>query len=185
LDSRRLRWPGYDEPVDCYLFHYEYHFARGQLRGVGIAGPVMHALATDLSHLPPEEIYAIYAGWHAEHEEASEVEATKLSADQSQLAEAARRDLEEIGYENVRVLKLAKFFGDTLAVASAQLAGESGFVVTAGDRAQWFPHKRGQPQLGADEVYCLFKGRALLSAFNPAAASADRANGQSRGPRPR
>jgi hypothetical protein len=190
FDSRRLRWPGYDEPVDCYLFQYEYHFARGRLRGVGIAGPVMHALATDLTDLPPEDIYAIYAGWHAEHEEAGEVEAGALSPEQSQLAEAAQRDLEEIGYEDVQVLKLGKFFGDTVAVAAARLAGESGIVVTAGDRAQWFPNKPAQPKLGGDEIYCLFKGRALLSAFNSSADSssadsADDARGRRSSPRPR
>jgi hypothetical protein len=183
FDSRRQRWPGYDEAIDCYLFRYEYQLGRGHLRGVGIAGPVLHAMATDLGHLPPEDIYAIYAGWHAEHDEVSETESQSLSTDQSQLAETARGDLEEIGYEDVRVLKLGRFFGDTIAVAEATLAGDEGLVVTAGDRVQWFPHKAGEPRLGADEIYCLFKGRALLSAFNPP-RSAD-ANSRSQAPRPR
>jgi hypothetical protein len=179
LDSRRLRWPGYDEPVDCYLFRYEYRFPRGMLRGVGIAGPLLGALATDVSHLPPEDIYAIYAGRDAEHGEMSETEPERFSPDQSQQAEAARRDLEDIGYEDVRVLKLGEFFGDGVAVASAQLAGDEGLVISAGDQVQWFPREAEKPSLGADEVYWLFKGRALLAAFNPPKDAADR------GPRPR
>jgi hypothetical protein len=180
LDSRRLRWPGYDEPVDCYLFRYEYHFPRGVLRGVGIAGPRLDALAADLTHLPPEDIYALYAGRDAEHGEMSETEAGHFSPDQQEQAEAARRDLEEIGYEEVRVLKLGKFFGDAVAVASAQLAGDEGLVISAGDQVQWFPREAGKPALGADEIYWLFKGRALLAAFNPGAQDA-----QDRAPRPR
>jgi hypothetical protein len=182
LDSRRLRWPGYDEPVDCYLFRYEYQFPRGVLRGVGIAGPLLGALATDVSHLPPEDIYAIYAGRDAEHGQMSETKAESFSSDQTEQAEAARRDLEEIGYEEVRVLKLGEFFGDTAAVASAQLAGDEGLVISAGDHVQWFPGQAAQPNLGADEVYWLFKGRALLSAFNPPESTKD---AEARAPRPR
>ncbi len=179
LDSRRLRWPGYDEPVDCHLFRYEYHFPRGVLRGVGITGPRLDALATDITHLPPEDIYALYAGRDAEHGEMSETEAERFSAEQSDQAEAARRELEDIGYEEVRVAKLGGFFGDTVAVASAQLAGEEGLVISAGDRVQWLPREPGKPSLGADEVYWMFKGRALLAAFNPTQSV------EPRGPRPR
>jgi hypothetical protein len=52
-------------------------------------------------------------------------------------------------------------------VAAAQLAGKEGFVISAGDQVRWFPRQNDKPNLGADEIYWLFKGRALLSTFNP------------------
>jgi hypothetical protein len=115
----------------------------------------------------------------------SETEAETFSGNQSEQAAAARRELEEIGYEDVRVAKLGRFFGDSVAVASAELAGEHGLVICAGDRVQWFPQQGGQPNLKADEVYWLFKGRLLLSAFNAKQSSSDEAPEPRRTPRPR
>ncbi len=75
IDASRQPWPGYDEPVECYLFHFEYHFPQGEFSGVGIAGPITHAFYADLEDLPPEDVYALYAGWSVEHDEISETPA--------------------------------------------------------------------------------------------------------------
>ncbi len=73
VDSRTQFWPGYETPVHCYLFRYAYRFGDGQYSNVAIAGPLVHAFAADLSDLPPDDIYAVYAGWHVEHESIYEV----------------------------------------------------------------------------------------------------------------
>jgi len=171
FDHRLLRWPGFDDPIDCYLLRYTYRLPAGTLRSVGIVGPTVHALTADLSGLAPDDVYAIYAGWHAEHREIAETAAEHFSTEQGDQAQLAARELQDLGYDAVRVLKLGEFFGDPVAVAAAELAGEPGMVVMAGDRVQWFPGGPDRPRLGADEVYCLFKGRALLAAFNEESAA--------------
>ena len=55
VDARTQFWPGYEEPVRCYLFRYAYRFAAGEYSNVAIAGPLVHAFAADLSDLPPDE----------------------------------------------------------------------------------------------------------------------------------
>jgi hypothetical protein len=164
IDQRNQAWPGYSQTVNCYLFRFEYHLPRGTFRSVGIVGPVVHAFSTDLSGLPTEDIYAIYAGWHAEHEEIQETDAAQFTADQRDEAEAVRRELEDIGYEEVNILKLGRFFGQPTAVAAARLAGEKGLIITSGEKMRWIPAS-STPALGAEEAYLLFKGRQLLSAF--------------------
>jgi hypothetical protein len=167
LDRRTQPWPGFAEPVVCFLFRFEYDFPRGTFRGVGITGPVVHASAADLTKLPPEDIYAIYAGWHAEHAEISEIDVQDFGPDQADEAEAVLRELEDIGYEEVRVVKLGRVLDQRVAVASAVLAGEPGVVITADDKMRWCPAE-AHPSLGANEIYCLFKGRLLMSAFQQA-----------------
>ena len=85
IDSRTLYWPGFDEPVSCFLFRYEYRFEEGQYSNIAIAGPLVHAFAADLSDLPPEDIYAAYAGWHLDDENVFEV-----SLDAPTMAAASR-----------------------------------------------------------------------------------------------
>ncbi|MFC1757892.1 hypothetical protein ACFL2H_03880, partial [Planctomycetota bacterium] len=61
VDQSSLYWPGFDEPVDCYLFRYTYPLDQGEIQNVGIVGPLTHCISANLNHLPPEDIYAAYA----------------------------------------------------------------------------------------------------------------------------
>ena len=132
IDRRRQPWPGFEAPVDCYLFGYSYRFPRGTLRGVGIVGPVVHALAADLTGMPADDIYAIYAGWHAEHEDIRETDAPRFTPEQARQAAAARQELEDLGYDEVSVVKLGHFFDEMLTVATARCAGEPCTSTTSG-----------------------------------------------------
>jgi hypothetical protein len=40
FDQRELFWPGYSEPINCYLFRFTYELAGGQYSNIGIAGPI-------------------------------------------------------------------------------------------------------------------------------------------------
>jgi len=166
IDHRVQHWPGYDDPQDCFLFAYAYHLPGGALQGVGIAGPVVHAFSTDLSDLEVADIYAMYAGWHASHTSDEDVAAENFSASDHHRADEAAAELESIGYDNVRIERLGRFLGEEVAVAAAQVAGESGVVISCGDRLQWFADTQQKLRLRPDELYCLFKGQAMLAAFN-------------------
>ena len=98
VDARTQFWPGYEEPVRCYLFRYAYRFAAGEYSNVAIAGPLVHAFAADLSDLPPDDIYAAYAGWHVEHESIYEVPVDALAAAQRTEQDRFERRLREAGY---------------------------------------------------------------------------------------
>src|SRR6185437_13231302 len=112
FDSRRQHWPGDAEPVDCYLFRYEYRLGDRGVSGIALAGPITHALRADLEDLSPADIYAAYAGWCAEHEEIREISPDELSLEQLETWRQCQRELDEQGYENVRLAKLGYFFDE-------------------------------------------------------------------------
>ncbi|HEY6564096.1 MAG TPA: HEAT repeat domain-containing protein, partial [Pirellulaceae bacterium] len=73
-----LQWPGYDEPRMCFLLRYTYATAHAagdepaestSLSNVGIAGPITRAFHADLANLPPKDLYAVFAGSDASHQE--------------------------------------------------------------------------------------------------------------------
>lgn len=166
VDTCTLAWPGYDKPVTCYLFTYEYPLEVGSLTGVGIAGPVTHALLADLEDLPPADIYAIYAGWHAQHEEIGETPADQLGPHERAQWETVRSGLENAGYEQPTLDKLGRFIDDEHWVATARRQGRSGVVVVAGERIDWYPIPASRRPLGPTEFYYLHKGRKILRTFN-------------------
>jgi hypothetical protein len=167
VDSRELYWPGFDDPVDCYLFRFAYRFGDREFSNVGIAAPVTHAFAADLCDLSPEDIYAAFAGWHAEHEDIYELDVTSL--DEAQRVEVARlgRRLQDEGYEAIQPILLGSFFGERTLVARAMREGKPGFAVMDSMESQWVPQRVSPRPLGPNEAYCIYKGRRLLRVFNP------------------
>ena len=39
VDSRMLYWPGYEEPLECFLFHFIYDFGDKQFSNIGLTRP--------------------------------------------------------------------------------------------------------------------------------------------------
>ena len=169
-DQRRWRWPGFDEPVDCFLFRFQYAVTLADqersFSNIGIAGPVTHAVLADLSDLPPDDIYALFAGWQAQHEEIREFEVARLArTEQLEVARLARR-LNDAGYAQIEPQRLGYFFGDKALVASARHQGVPGVAVADFQEIAFFPERHSQRPIGASEAYWIYKGRRLLAAFN-------------------
>jgi hypothetical protein len=166
IDTRTQFWPGYETPVACYLFRYTYRFGTGQYSNVAIAGPLVHAFAADVNDLPPNDIYAAYAGWHVEHDSIYETPIEALPA--AQRIEQARfeRRLREAGFEDIQSTTLGHFFGDLVLVARAARHGVGGMAVIDAQDLEWYPHRSQRHPLGPFEAFCLYKGRRLLRAFN-------------------
>ncbi len=166
IESRCLYWPGFEEPVDCHLFRFTYVFGDMQFTNVGIAGPVCYAFGCDLSDLATDDIFAAFAGWHAEHEEMYEFPVSHLhQTEQVQVARLARR-LHDEGYQQIEPYKLCLFFGDRVLVARAVLDDQTGVAVVDDVQTTWIVQGESDRPPGPDEAYCIYKGRRLLGHFN-------------------
>lgn len=166
LDQTTQFWPGYDNPIECFLFHYTYRAGGSQFANVGIVGPLTRSVVTDLTDLPPPDIYAFYAGWQTEHEDIREVSATEAErafpADLSKL----RRRASENALEVFQVSKLGLFFGDKVLVGEAKRNGLPGAAVVDETTATFYPYGGKRAPLGPSEVFDIYKGRRLLGTFN-------------------
>jgi hypothetical protein len=148
------------------LFRYTYQFPGGELSNIGIAGPLVHAISADLADLPVDDIYAIFAGWQAEHPDIYEVDAVYFNRPQQAEAKKLARHLEEQGHDSVQPMFLGFFVGERALVARTQVNQTAGVAVTDGLEIVWQP-TQGRPRpLGPMEVYCLYKGRKILRTFN-------------------
>jgi len=166
VDSRQQAWPGYEEPVDCFLFRFVYEFGAATFTNIGIAGPLTHAFAADLADLPPDDIYAAFAGWQAEHEDVYQLPVDGLSDPQRVDVLRLERRLRDAGYDAIQPHTLGFFFGDKALVATAMCQGQPGVAVADQQHCLWWP-RRGSPRpIDPDVAYCIYKGRKLLRAFN-------------------
>jgi len=171
LDARKMFWPGFEQPVECTLVEYVYQLATGRLRGVGIAGPATYAVTADVEGLPLGDLYALYAGWQAEHPEMREVPAAALSPGDAAAWEAMAELLGAEGFEEIELVKRAEFFGEVDWVATAERGvadrdGQRGVLIVSGTSAEFFVVPSGPRALTAEQVYWLFRGRKILATFN-------------------
>ena len=166
VDEREQYWPGYDEPVECFLFRFGYHLGTNNYSNIGIAGPLAHAFTADLADLPPNDIYAAFAGWQAEHADIYELLVENLN--ETQRVEVARleRRVRDSKYEQVVPLTLGLFFGDKVLVAAASREGTPGIAVADANEVFWYPSGKSERPLGPTEIYSIYKGRKLLRTFN-------------------
>lgn len=166
VDARSLYWPSYEEPRDCYLFRYSYISSQGQLSNIGIAGPLTCAFNADLANLPPDDIYAVFAGWQAEHEEIFEVPEPLLNIEQRRETDRLIRSLEDRDYQVKQVLALTFFLGEIALLAIVQHEGKKLYIVTDGFEHLSYPAVDQPTALTADLVLSIFRGRKLLRSFN-------------------
>jgi hypothetical protein len=174
IDRRLLFWPGYEEPVDCCLFRYEYRLPGGELTGVGLTGPVTWAFTIDAAQWGADDLYALFAGWRAAHEEISEADVE----DQDRPAlEPIVDALAALGYRGLEPASIGQFFGTRHLVATANRQGRSGTVVvdlaalaeSPEAAVAWYPRGANR-HFGPTEAYWMHKGRLMLRAFNRPAA---------------
>jgi hypothetical protein len=171
IDHRQQHWPGFSEPVDCYLFRFQYVVTvegegERSFSNIGIAGPLAHAFFADLGDLPPDDIYAAFAGWHAQHEEIREFDVARLSRSEKLEVERLKRRLHDAGYSRIEPQRMGYLFGDKALVALTERQGVEGVAVADFQETAFFPQRSSRRPVGPDEAYCIYKGRKLLKAFN-------------------
>ena len=167
FDRRSLFWPGYDDAIECFLFRYTYQLSQGTYSNIGIAGPLVHCFWSDVGDLAPDDIYAAYAGWQAEHEDIYQVDVDALTERHRDEASRLANRLFTDGYEHVEPLSLGFFFGDRVLIASCACDGVEGTAVVDSADIYWHPSGTKNRPLRPDEAYAIYKGRNLMRTFNP------------------
>ncbi len=167
IDHRRQLWPGFSNPVDCHLVRFAYDMGTRFYSNVGIAGPIAFAMASNVADLPIDDIYAIYAGWHAEHDDIFAVAAAHMNDAQRRLVAPLEVHLNREGYESLELELIGFLLDEHAAVYSAQREGKPCRVIT--DGLETIPisiASRSRP-LSPGDLWNLFKGRKMLRTFNP------------------
>jgi hypothetical protein len=170
IDSRTQFWPSYETPVECFLFRFSYQLPQGEYTNVGIAGPLVHAFRADLTGLPPDDIYAAFAGWQAEHADIYEVLAENFTPAHTAATARLTRRLEDEAFKTITPVALGGFFGELVLMGTAHRDGSFGALAASSDEAAWFPRGDSPRPLGSLEAWSIWKGRRMLRSFNPAAA---------------
>ncbi|MCD0460620.1 HEAT repeat domain-containing protein [Roseiconus lacunae] len=164
--NRRMLWPSFDDPVDVILVRFEYNTGSGLYSNIGLTGPGVSALSCDLADMPIDDIYAIYAGWHADHPDIFTVPANSQNEAQLRVMETFQQHLQHIGYEELKPQLLGLFLDERAGVFSAVREGTQCLVVTDGletiDHATAGRHR----PLAAEDIFNLYKGRKMLRTFN-------------------
>ncbi len=166
FDARTQYWPSFEEPRDCYLFRYTYILPTGQLSNIGIAGPLTCSFNSDLANLPPDDIYALFAGWQAEHEDIFEVPEALLNRDQRRETDRLIRSLQERECEVKHILALTFFLSEIALLATIEHDGKRLNAVTDGNELLCYPASDHPTALTPDLVLSIFRGRKLLRTFN-------------------
>jgi hypothetical protein len=170
FDHRKQHWPGYDEPIDCFLFQFQYvvtvEGVEQSLSNIGIAGPLVHAFTADLGDLPADDLYAAFAGWHAQHTDIREYDVERLSKSQQLEVERLKRRLSDEGYASIQPQRMGYFFGEKVLLAIVQRQEVAGVAVVDFKDTLFFPQRHSRRPIGIDESYSIYKGRKLLRAFN-------------------
>jgi hypothetical protein len=167
IDNRTQFWPSYESPVECFLFRFSYHLPQGQYANLGIAGPLVHAFRADLTELSPEDAYAAFAGWQAEHADIYEIAAEHFTPAHAAATARIARRLEGESFTNITPVALGGFFGEMVLIATARRDGYFGALAAGSDEAAWFPRGPDSPRpIGPLEAWNIWKGRRLLRTFN-------------------
>ena len=117
-------------------------------------------------NLPPDDIYAAFAGWSAEHEEIHQSDWDSLQEPQQRNLLVLQRRMQDLHCEDVEPNLVGSFFGDRVLVATATREGNAGIAIADEQRVAWFAQTANCRPLGPEEAYCIYKGRKLLEAFN-------------------
>ncbi|GAA4463155.1 HEAT repeat domain-containing protein [Novipirellula rosea] len=167
IDSRRMLWPSFTDRVDVHLVRFEYSFGEKKYSNVGITGPVTFAFSSDVADLPLEDIYAIYAGWHAEHPEIFAIPAEQFNVAQQRAMKDYVKHLETLEYEEIKPSLLGFFLDEQAGVFTAVRDSTECVVVTDGlETIDQAVAGRTRP-LTPGDVFNLYKGRKMLRTFNP------------------
>ena len=146
---------------------FEYNFGDRNYSNVGITGPASYAMSADVADLPIDDIYSIYAGWHAEHEEIFSVSADQFNEAQSRAMVPYQQHLERMGYESLKPVMLGFFLDEQAGIFQGVRDDTQCLVVTDGSETIEQPTAGRLRPLTPGDLFNLYKGRKMLRTFNP------------------
>ena len=165
-DTREMYWPSYEHPVVCYLFQFWYGSGDNALTNIGICGPMTHALSADLTPLPNDDVYALFAGWQTTHQEIFHL--TVPQAEKFHASEIRRLNgvLTENEIEEMNVVTAASFFGELVLIATGQRDGQNGTAIADQQDITWVVESNAAAPIDWTLAFAMWRGRRLLSTFN-------------------
>ena len=164
--SRRLLWPSFDDPVDVTLVRFEYNMGDQGYSNIGMTGPAVYTMACDLADMPLDDIFAIYAGWHADHPDIFSVPADAFNDAQTRTMETFGQHLQHLGYEDLKPALLGLFLDERAGIFTGSREGTECVVATDGlETIDQATAGRNRP-LSAADLFNLYKGRKMLRTFN-------------------
>jgi len=171
VHRQTMFWPGFEDPVDCFLVRFEFSSAAGVLQNVGIVGPLTFVFAADMSRLSRWDCYAAYAGWQAQSDEIFDVAYEKACVAWRNESDQLLRVIESSGYREIQPQFVGVFFGEKVLVCAAvdrdDSARNTGCVIVDQEQTNWFPCGSELAPVCADLAWCIYRGRRLLRHFNP------------------
>lgn len=169
VDNRELYWPSYEHPILCYLFRFKYGSDENGYSNLAICGPMVHTFTADLKHLPFEDVYALFAGWQTVHAEIFHMSAARAQQAFGKQWQALHQLLEQTEYaEDCEPLFLGSFFGKFALVADCQSKEHPGTMIVDMDATTFVECGLPSAPITAELAYAIWRGRQLLSTFNPA-----------------
>lgn len=172
-ESRRLLWPSFNDPVDVTLVRFEYNIGDRHYSNIGMTGPAVYTLGCDLGDMPTDDIFAIYAGWHVDHEDIFSVPAEAFNEAQTRAMETFSQHLQHLGYDDIKPALLGLFLDERAGVFTATREGTQCVVTT--DGLETIDHAiagRSRP-MSAEDLFNLYKGRKMLRTFNSGGTDAE------------
>lgn len=166
IDSRRLLWPSFNDPIDVCLVRFEYDFGDRGFSNVGISGPLTFAISADVANLPMDDIYAIYAGWQAEHPDIFAVPAARFNDAQLRLMRTFPPHLQRLGYRAIKPVLLCFFLDEQAGVFTAMRDSTECLVISDGLETIDHPVSGRLRPLSPEDLFNLYKGRKMLRTFN-------------------
>ncbi|MEM7453803.1 MAG: HEAT repeat domain-containing protein [Planctomycetota bacterium] len=169
IDHREMFWPGYENPVHCYLFKYEYGSEENPYTNIAICGPMTHAFSADLTHLEYEDIYALFAGWQTVHEEIYQMHPERAAETFKEQWQAANAMLNEAAdWTDIEIKIAAMFFGKLALVATCvhQTDGR-GTAIVDENQQLFFGEGSANAPIDFNLAFAIWQGRQLLATFNP------------------
>lgn len=170
IDNREMVWPSYENQVQCYLFEYGYGEGDQANRNIGIAGPLTYAFPADLTGLPIEDMYALFAGWQTVHQEVFLLAVDKAAAAFPNEWMRVMRTLQDAELNAVIIHTAASFFSRLVAIASCRwMHGEdsiSGTVIVDQEHVSRVPEGNKDAPIDWELAFCLWRGKQLLNTFN-------------------
>ena len=170
IDQRQLYWPSYEEPLDCYLFSFEYGTGENAYRNVGISGPLTHAFVADITTLSAADQYSAFAGWQTMSDEIFMVPIERATQALAGPTQQLKRQLEQQLFAEFEIQYVASFFGEYVMVVSGTKADsqQSGTLIVELDEQFWIPAGNEASPIDCQLAFEIWSGRKLLTNFNPA-----------------
>jgi hypothetical protein len=169
IDQKQWMWPGFNDPVDCFLVRFHFDLGQRSYSNIAISGPAVFALACDVADMQVDDIYAIYAGWQAEHDDIFAVPAGQLNKGQARIVEELQLHLDRAGYEEMKPELFGVFLDEHAAVFTAIREAKPCRVLTDGLETIHIPLGARIRPLQPIDIWNLYKGRKVLRTFNPQA----------------